>query len=199
MNGQPWTLRKLEKWELSGLYRNRLEEDFPSNERPNLPAMHRHLQEGLQEIWVMTDGLQDAAYAVCAQANGIVLVTLLAVYPDRRGGGVGSALLALLQGHYAGQRAIVLEVEDPKDAQDEADRLTRTKRIAFYERNGYRMLRGYDHNSFGVHLLLMAYPLAGTLEDIQASAREDVPAIFDRVLPAHLRAQVTTTYEEDAP
>lgn len=187
-----WSLRPLAEGELDSLYTRRIAEDFPSDERPSLPAMHRHMQNGLQQILMMTDGEEDAAYAVCAEANGIVLVSLLAVFADRRGGGHGSRLLALLKEQYAGARAIVLEVEDPKDAEDAAAVQTREKRIAFYERNGYHFLEGIRHDSFGVHLLVMATPLGDALENIRATAVEDLRAIYHRILPEHLWEYVTT-------
>lgn len=187
-----WTLKPLKSDALDTLYTTRIEKDFPSNERPSLPAMQRHLREGVQVIWLMSDGARDAAYAVCAETNGLALVTLLAVYPDMRGGGHGTTLLALLAAQYAGRRAIVLEVEDPQKATDEADLTIRRKRIAFYERAGYRMLQGIEHISFGVPLLLMAYPLADTIENIRASAVGDLRAMYRHILPEGLWARVTT-------
>lgn len=189
---QKWHLRKLSETELDALYTGRMEEDFPSAERPSLNAMHIHMQKGLQEILMMTDGTRDAAYAVCAEANGIVLVTLLAVFKEGRGSGHGTRLLELLRKHYAQKRAILLEVEDPADAEDNADEVTRTKRISFYKRNGYRFLEGIDHHSFGVHLLLMAFPLEDTFDNLRASAVEDVQAIYHVIIPAEKLHRVTT-------
>lgn len=189
----PWRLRALDESQLDALYEVRIGPDFPSVERPNLAAMHRHMQNDLQTIWVMTDGTRDAAYAVCARAKGIILVTLLAVYKEMRGGGIGTTLLNLLREQYGDSRAIVLEVEDPADAADEADRTIRQKRIAFYERFGYQFLEGIEHVSFGVRLLLMALPVTDSLTNVRANAVQDIQAIFDNILPASLRANVVTT------
>lgn len=190
-----WTLRRMDSHELEALYLQRIEPDFPRAERPSLAAMSRHLKEGLQDVYIMTDGQSEAAYAVCAQANGIVLVTLLAVYAEQRGGGRGSALLSLLAAQFKDRRAIVLEVEDPLDAQEATDRTTRERRIAFYERSGYRLLPGIRHDSFGVHLLLMALPLADSMEGIRGTAVEDMQAIYHRILPDALWLRVTTVEE----
>lgn len=192
MTKTSWKLRTLDISELDALYRERIEPDFPRAERPSLAAMHRHLEEGVQTILMMTDGQADAAYAVCAQANGIVLVTLLAVFAECRGGGRGGALLALLAAQFAQSRAIVLEVEDPLDAEDAEDRKTRARRIAFYRRNGYASLQGVRHDSFGVHLLLMALPQQDTLESVRASLVADMQAIYHRILPDALWMRVTT-------
>lgn len=188
-----WVLRRVKKEELDQLYTTRMEEDFPSAERPSLPAMQRHLREDLQEIWIMADqDGEEVAYAACAQARGIVLVTLLAVFAEHRGGGHGTTLLELLQAHYAAERAVLLEVEDPQEAADEEDLLIRQRRIAFYERNGYRMLSGIDHVSFGIRLLLMALPLEDSFENIRRTAVEDVREVYHIILPPERWERVIT-------
>lgn len=193
MTPQPrWRLRQLTRAELDLLYTQRIEKDFPSAERPSLPALRNHMEKDLQTTWIMTDGQEDVAYAVCAQANGIVLVSLLAVYSDKRGGGKGTALLSLLRDEYADERAIVLEVEDPADATDEKDLQTREKRIAFYVRSGYRFYDGIEHTSFGVRLMLMAHPLADDFEHLHATAIADVTEIYHKILPQAKWGFVTT-------
>lgn len=193
----PWTLRKLEESELDDLYIHHIEKDFPSSERPNLPAMHRHMKENLQQILMMTDGREDAAYAVCAHANGLVLVTLLAVFEGKRGGGRGSALLSLLREYYADTRAIVLEVEDPEFAEDYADLETRNKRIAFYERNGYRRFEGVRHLSFGVRLELMGLPIKDSFDQVRIGIVEDIRAIYRIILPESRWERVVTSEAGD--
>lgn len=193
--GPVWRLRKLQEPELDALYQRRMEKDFPSAERPSLKAMHRHIQQGLQTVYILTDGFEDAGYAVCAEANAIALITLLAIFPEKRGGGVGTRMLDLLKQLYRGERAIMLEVEAPEDAESEEDRSIRERRIAFYERSGYQLLSGIRHDSFGIHLLLMALPIGDTIEAIRASAVEDIRAIYRIILPEERWPFVTTTEE----
>lgn len=188
-----WSLRKLRESELDTLYIQRIEPDFPSAERPSLPAMHRHMQHDLQTIYIMHNDTDDFAYAVCAEANDIILVTLLAVYKENRGGGYGSALLALLKETYADKRAIILEVENPEDAEDVGEHATRERRIAFYERNGYTLLPDIAHISFDVPLLVMALPLADTLVDIDKSAVDDLKTIYHIILPENRWEKVVTS------
>lgn len=189
----PWTLRKLDESELDDLYINHIEKDFPSAERPSLPAMHLHMQKNLQQILVMTDGSEDAAYAACAHANGLVLVTLLAVFEGHRGGGRGTALLGLLREYYADVRAIVLEVEDPEFADDYADREIRNKRVSFYERNGYRRFEGVRHVSFGVRLELMGLPIKDTFDQVRIGIVEDIQAVYRIILPESRWERVVTS------
>lgn len=192
-NAQKYTFRAiLSAPELDALYEGRIRADFPSAERPSLPAMRRHLRDGLQTVWMMSSVQGDEGYAVCAEANGIVFVTLLAVYKEKRGGGRGTALLSLLRGHYQHSRGILLEVETPEDASDARARLVREKRIAFYARSGYHLLEGLAHESFGVPLRIMALPLEDTAEGLRASAAEDIQAAYHRILPKEHWGQVTT-------
>lgn len=192
MQQPQWRLRRLDESELDALYTGHIELDFPRDERPSLPAMHLHLQKGLQVIWMMTDGMEDVAYAACAAANDAVMVTLLAVFSEKRGGGKGTALLSLLKAQYEDRPAILLEVEDPQDSQDAADQSIRKRRIAFYEQNGYRLLEGIEHCSFGVRLLLMALPLANDIDAVRKTIIQDVCASYDRILPPNKRHNVTT-------
>lgn len=187
------TLRRLDESELDTLYTTRIAPDFPRNERPSLAAMHTHMERSLQDIFIMTNGTEDEAYAVCAEANDIVLITLLAVFADKRGGGRGTALLGLLRAHYADRRALILEVEDPKDANSDDELATRSKRIAFYERNGYRFFSNISHVSFDVPLLLMALPLTDTFEAARSTALDDMHAVYRKILPEKHWPRVVTT------
>lgn len=195
---QKHTLREIHsETELNALYHARIRADFPSAERPSLAAMRLHIREGLQTVWVMTGEPGDEAYAACAEANGIMFITLLAVYKEKRGAGRGAALLSLLRGRYRHSRGVLLEVETPEDAADADERRLREKRIAFYARNGYRLLEGIAHESFGVPLHIMSLPLADTAESLRASAVQDIQAAYHRILPKPLWNQVIS--RETAP
>ncbi len=50
------------------------------------------------------------------------LIDYLAIYPDKRDIGFGSALIKLLSDYMAGSGNIIGEVEDPDYAKDEEDR-----------------------------------------------------------------------------
>lgn len=188
-----WQLRAMRPEELTALYNDHIRRDFPSEERPHLSAMRRHVEKGLQEIYFLHDGHADAAYAVCAEANDIVLITLLAVFAGNRGRGHGTALLSLLKDRYQGKRAILLEVDDPGEAADDAERAVRQKRIAFYRRAGYLRLHGVVNQCFGVRLLMLALPLADQPQAVRKSAAADIQAVYRKILPKWLWPQVVTT------
>lgn len=59
---------------------------------------------------------------------GVTYVEHFAVFPEARGNGIGSRTLAELGG------PVILEVEPPEQSEEAR------KRVAFYERNGFRLL-----------------------------------------------------------
>jgi len=185
-------LRPIKLEELDDLYKQRIESDFPSAERPPLAGLRYQYTAGLQDILLLHTAERDVAYAVCAQENGVALISLLAVFKEKRGGGCGTALLGRLKAHYGHLRAILIEVEDPARAANAADRKTREKRIAFYQRAGYRFLEGIDHVCFGVPLLPMALALTEPLQSVRKTAVRDLEALYRKILPKHLWGQVVT-------
>ncbi len=187
-----WHLRAIDAAELDNLYGSHIEADFPSQERPSLSALRRHVREGLQEVLLLSDGKEDWAYASVAEANGIAFITLLAVFPEMRGGGIGSLLMELLKVRYADRRALLLETEDPKHAKGAADLSIRLRRIAFYEKRGCALLQGISHTSIGVPLNLMALPLTDSLPEVQASVVDDVQTIYHKIMPEWLWERVIT-------
>lgn len=187
-------LRELCEKTLPALYSLRMQADFPSNERPNLPALCRHVREGLQRVYLLEQAGEPVAYAVVAEASGVALVTMLAVYPERRGDGVGSEMVMQLMARYRHLRGLLFEVEDPMKAPDEASRRTREKRNAFYERLGCRFATGVDHCGFGVPLLLYLLPIADSYNALNASAVSDLTAVYDRIVPEDLRHRVWTRH-----
>ncbi len=85
----------------------------------------------------------------------------LAIQPGLRSGGLGSALYqAIARGalhprnsRVAQHHLLIFEVEMPEEAPDEAGRRLRERRIAFYRRNGARMLKGVHYlETVGPHL-----------------------------------------------
>lgn len=179
---QDTCLRRLEIAEFSALYA-RMARDFPRNERPPKAAIRSLIQRGLNDAWIMQTAGQDAAYALCARHEGAVLVTHLAVYAERRGGGVGTRLLELLAAQYADAARLIVEVERVEDAKSEADTATRQKRIAFYERCDYVGYPKLPYKIWRVPMMLMVRPLSGAPLPADAALRADLKALYGFLLP----------------
>lgn len=140
-------LKLLSKEELTALYQKELIEVFPHSELKPLRAMLRLLDMGRYEPLLVTDGDRPVGYALVwlpEERNG-ALLEYFGVFRGLRNGGLGTKILELLMERY-GQ--IFGEAEAPTSHDEDANALRR-RRIAFYERNGFRVL-DYQCALFGV-------------------------------------------------
>lgn len=138
-----------------------IKQDFARGEYPPYFVLNAQLKEGILEGLVLSDGEADMAYAVCAAGhdNGCVLISLLAVFKELRGQGIGSGFMAHLAKRYADKQAIIVEVEKPELSKTTKERETREKRIHFYEKAGYHVIPGVEYSIWDVPMHLMALPL----------------------------------------
>ena len=141
-------LKLLTKEELTDLYREHLTSDFPRSELKPLKGMLNLMDRGVYDPLLVLDGETPVGYAMVwlsADRKG-ALLEYFGVLRGLRNGGIGSRILALLAERY-GQ--LFGEAEAPSSEIPEENDLRR-RRIAFYERNGFRVL-DYDCALFGVH------------------------------------------------
>lgn len=78
-------------------------------------------------------------YAICT--DNLLYLLFLAVEESKQSQGYGSQILAQVR-EKGGERPCVLTIE-PMDEEDASNRTQRLKRLAFYERNGYRALNHF--------------------------------------------------------
>ena len=142
-------LKLLDKQELTDLYQNEMVFDFPKAELKPLRAMLRLMDMGQYDPLLITDDegspLGYAMLWLPRTRNG-ALLEYLGVLRGKRNGGLGTQVLPLLAERY-GQ--LFGEAEAPT-SDDPAENDLRRRRIAFYERNGFRVL-DYECALFGVH------------------------------------------------
>ena len=141
-------LRLLNKEGLTALYQNEMTGDFPRSELKPLAAMLRLMDLGRYDpLLVVQDG-QTVGYAMLwlAGDRAGALLEYLGVLRGKRSGGLGTRILALLADRY-GQ--LFGEAEAPGADASPAENGLRRRRIAFYERNGFRVL-DYQCALFGV-------------------------------------------------
>lgn len=141
-------LRLLNREELTELYRGELVHVFPGAELKPLAAMLRLLDMGRYEPLLAVEEGEAVGYALLwltVDGRG-ALLEYLGVLRGRRNGGAGTRLLAALGERYS---QLFGEVEAPGRDADEAENVLRRRRIAFYERNGFRVL-DYECALFGV-------------------------------------------------
>lgn len=144
-------LRELTTKQLSDLYEGELKKAFPPEELKPLKAMEGLRSRGCYDALGLWDGEVLRGYALMWLEPGypFALLDYLGTLDGMRSQGVGTQLLGMLREYYAHYRGIFGEAEAPENG-DPKDEPLRRRRLAFYERNGFRY-GGYDCALFGVH------------------------------------------------
>jgi GNAT superfamily N-acetyltransferase len=172
-------LRKLEAIELKYFYKI-IERDFASGEYPPLDALNNQIREGRQEGLVLCDGSDDFAYCFCAASpdHDYVLISLFAVFQKYRGQGIGSTFLEELHTRYAHKQALIVEVERPEDAHTAEERDKRLRRIAFYKKAGYRLIKGINYIIWGIPMHLMVLSINASPDSIDKRIKQIMQQIY---------------------
>lgn len=144
-------LRELTQQQLKDLYEREMKRAFPPQELKPLGAMEKLRAQGRYEALGLWEGEALRGYALMWLVPGcpFALLDYLGTMEGQRGQGLGARMLDLLAEHYAAFRGIFGEAEAPENG-DPAGEGLRRRRLAFYERNGFRYA-GYDCALFGVH------------------------------------------------
>ena len=135
--------RRMTQPEIEYWYAVLLPEGFEPNEIKPWADFERLLAEDRYEIWGLFEdepagpGNDPIGFACLWKRSGIPLVLLdyLGVTEALRNGGWGAWMLMQLKGQ---GRPLVCESELPVEGSSEAENAIRRRRIAFYERNGFR-------------------------------------------------------------
>ena len=171
-------LRQMKPEELIELY-TIIRRDFPSDERPPQVILKNQLKIGKCELLLLTDGQIDYAYALCTLgANAHTLILLFAVFEEYRGKGLGSTFMHILAQRMKDKLSMIVEVEIPEKASSEIERVTRGRRIAFYERLGFVSLTDIRYAAWNVPLMLMVLPLRDSLEQVRRDILQIIPDIY---------------------
>lgn len=145
MELRPMTPPEVERW-----YAEELAEAFPPNERKPLSDILEEMAAGGYEALGLYEDGALLGYATLWSRPaypGYVLLDYLGVTAARRNGGLGARLLALLEERCRGRALVITEAECPVPGGDPAENDLRARRIAFYERCGFR--RVYETGACG--------------------------------------------------
>lgn len=177
-------LKRLNEKELVSLYREEMEYDFPKSELKPLGAMLRLMELGLYDPLVMLDHGETVGYAMIwlSKDRKGVLLDYLGVLRGKRNGGTGGKILGLLSQRY-GQ--LFGEAEAPTSHNEEENHL-RSRRLGFYQRNGFRVL-DYQCALFGVHFNCLYY---GPLEDDRVVEQLHHSVYADYFTPQHMERYI---------
>lgn len=156
-------LRELSTLQIIFVYNTYMKEDFPPDELKPLKTILDMMDKGIYECLGLYEDNEFLAYAyfVRNQARRTLLLDYLAVCPQYRSGGYGSAFLEQMRSYYKDENAVILECESERTAPDEEQRSIRRRRIAFYKRNGCQSTRTKAY-LFQVEYDILYLPLAQT-------------------------------------
>ncbi|MCM1266594.1 MAG: hypothetical protein NC302_01705 [Bacteroidales bacterium] len=161
-----YRVERLDEQEITQIYHTYMKKDFPPAELKPLS----HILKSREAGYGFTLGLYGEAgltgYAVfilCEEA-GCALLDYFAILSDRRGEGLGHLAFPLFDAYFASGlpdiEGLYIESERIAAAKNEKQRLTRERRIAFYESCGCA-LTPFRSVLFGVDYSVLYRPFGG--------------------------------------
>ena len=176
-------LKKLTPQQLKDLYEQEMKRAFPPDELKPLKAMEHLRDQGKYDALGLWDEDILCGYALVwlEPKYPFALLDYLGTMDGMRSQGLGSQLLGLLRGYYSNYRGIFGEAEAPENGAPKGEPLRR-RRLAFYERNGFRY-GGYDCALFGVHYQTLIMGDEGVTPEELMQANQ---GIYGGYMPAHI-------------
>lgn len=169
--------------QVADIYYNHMKQDFPPAEVKPLLLIQQLIKRGVYKPYGWYNETGDLiAYSFFVQAPGgsLLLMDYFAVCRAYRNSGYGSECLALMKALWQGTGGILAEVEDPAKSSSAEEEHTRTRRVAFYQRNGMRPTQVHSV-LFGVPYILHYLPVAGECSDKQIY--DELDAIYRTLFP----------------
>lgn len=142
--------------QIAAIYNEYMVFDFPKDELKPLAHILSMVEDGTCTFYALRQNEEVLSYfSVCQNGEGL-LVDYLAVNKKMRGQGIGTKTLEFLKS-IAQNKYIIIECEVVDKAKSSGEKITRKRRIAFYERAGFA-LTGVNSNLFGVDYTILTYP-----------------------------------------
>lgn len=139
------TVKRLAEDALTEIYNTYMKRDFPASELKPLSHILRSVEAGFGfTLGIYEDG-ELAGYAVfiLCEETRCALLDYFAILEDRRGQGMGHRAFSLLETYFEENlpevQGLYIESERVSAAENEEQRLTRQRRIAFYLSCGCEM------------------------------------------------------------
>lgn len=195
-----YTVRKLDRKEIGQVYQTYMEKDFPSDELKPLSHIVRSMDAGYGFSLGMYEGETLSGYAVfiLCEETRCALLDYFAILKDRRGGGLGHRAFSLFEAYFRenlpGVDGIYIESERISAAENEKQRLTRERRIAFYLSCGCEMT-AFRSVLFGVDYSVLYRPVA---EQGQAASLTALDILYQKMFkPEHYDRFVSLAMMEE--
>ena len=199
--GMPqYTIKKLENTEITSIYDTYMKQDFPADELKPLSHIIKSVEEGYGFSLGLYEEERLAGYAVfiLCEETRCALLDYFAILSDRRGEGLGHRAFSLFDTYFKESlpqvAGLYIESERTAAAENEKQRLTRERRIAFYQSCGCEMtnLRAV---LFGVDYSVL-YKRMGN--SARGASLEALDGLYRRMFkPEHYAKLVSLTDESD--
>lgn len=184
-------LRELRMKELKKLYRTKLMKDFHREELLSFSTLKKTMRKGIQKIFLYKQEVNqpNCAYFVVSEIDDYIFIHYLAVYPQYRGRGIGSKLLQDIIKQYQDKKVIILEVEDPKFAKNKKEEEIQNRRIAFYKKNDFLLIRELKETLNNVNYAIMIKQYQAKSIEIQ-----EIKRVIEKVYNKFLRSKANKKY-----
>lgn len=147
---------ELDKTKVEYIYNKYMTVDFPPDELKPLHHMFKMMDEGVCTAYAFYEGEDMLSYFFLCRKDGFSLVDYLAVNPEKRGQGIGTKTLRKLK-EVAQDEVILVECEDTDFSPNAEEHRIRERRIAFYERAGFKVSK-VKTKLFGVRYVILIFP-----------------------------------------
>lgn len=159
-------IKQLDMDALHVIYEKEMREAFPADELKPFKRMVEMSEDGHYDVWGYFQENVLLAYACIYRDMDIALLDYFAVVKEHRAHGIGSTFLQELLAMKAAYKNMMIEIEAIEDAADEEMYKERCRRMAFYERLGFKRSH-VDAYVFGVHYWVMVPPYMLVEQNVQ--------------------------------
>lgn len=187
-------IKKLSSQDILSIYATHSARHFPADELKPVSSIRRMAGEGIYVGYGLYEKKKSDGALLCYAFFTVlpdrknILLDYFAVMEGNRSRGIGSLFLQYMKNTITDHDGILIETENPDYAADERDRLTRDKRIDFYNRNG-AFFTGILAEVFGVHYKILFFPILTT--PAQETLSNDFDAIYRyMVSPANYESHI---------
>lgn len=146
-------ISSLNKEQIAQIYRTHLCYDFPPDEQKTLDILLNAFDAGAYRGFGLYEN-ELLGYAFFVQLGNDYLLDYLAIVRGKRDLGLGSRFLQMIATEFSRANSLLVEVEEPDKALDQASYDLRSRRKAFYLRNGF-LDTGINAEAFGVNFRLL--------------------------------------------
>ena len=126
---------------------------------------------------------EESGYIVTRKRDDLVFLLVLAIDEKMRGKGLGNAMVEEFKDSVKDRKIILLEAENPEATDDEKEKITRKKRIRFYEKLGFKVTENLKYLLVDIDYKILYYFLDNSGKTLETKdAMEYMEKIYEGVL-----------------